>query len=76
MGSWSIIYHYICTTPPPLSSLSYRHFLALILFRVIGDHSVSNLTFKGSLASTPLVLFVSSSPFVLQVPLVTTLVDN
>ena len=45
-------------------------------FRVIRDHFNNNLTFRGSLAGILLVFFVSSSPFILQVPPITARVDN
>lgn len=61
--------------PPPPLQVTWN-FLALLLFRVVGDHLVFNLTFRGSLASTPLLLFVGFSPFVLWVPSIITLVDD
>ena len=45
-------------------------------FRVIGDSSVTDLAFKGSLAGTQSVLSVGSSPFVLLVSSVITHVDK
>ena len=45
-------------------------------FRLIGDPFVTNLTFGASLASTPSVLSISTSPFSLQVPPIIACVDN
>ena len=49
----------------------------LYITRVIGDPSVINLTFREwSLVDTPSVLFVGSSPFILQVHTFDARVDN
>ena len=58
------------------SSSRYVEFPNSQTFRVVGNHSVTDLTFRGSLVSTPPVLFIGSSPFVLQVPPVIALVDD
>ena len=50
------------------SSLRYVKFPSWHTFRFIRDHSVTELTFGGSLAGISSVLFISSSPFILLVP--------
>ena len=58
------------------SSSRYVEFPNSQTFRVVENHLVTNLTFRGSLVGTPLVLFIISSPFVLQVTPVIVLVDD
>lgn len=50
------------------SSSRYVQFLNSHTFKVIGDSSVTDLTFGGSLVDTPLMLSISSSHFILQIP--------
>ena len=58
------------------SSSRYVEFPNSQTFRVVENHLVTDLTFRGSLVSTPPVLFIISSPFVLQVTPVIVLVDD
>ena len=58
------------------SSSRYVEFPNSQTFRVVGNHLVTDLTFRGSLVGTPPVLSIGSSPFVLQVPPVIALVDD
>ena len=58
------------------SSSRYVEFPNSQTFRVDENHLVTNLTFRGSLVGTPPILFIISSPFVLQVTPVIVLVDD
>ena len=50
------------------SSPRYVEFTNSHTFRVIRNHSVTNLRFKGSLVDTPLVLSIGFLSFILQIP--------
>ena len=58
MGSRSALDHHIYT--PSLLLYEVRAIFKFLHFWVIGDSSINDLTFGGSLASIPLVLFLGS----------------
>jgi len=76
MGNKALRSHNINSISSLQASPRYVQFPSYYTFKVIGDSSITDLTFGESLAGTPLVLSVVSSPFCSSGTLITTRVDN